>query len=77
MNIRKTLSICLAAAVGFAAGVVVSHQTSVKAQVNTKVSYKGVSQFGGTDIPGAKIVGFSCVPHEQSNFPDCYAAYTQ
>jgi hypothetical protein len=76
VNMKNVLAVFLAVAVGFAVGLAFSRQTPVMAQSSVKVAYKEIiSPYAGTDIPGTKIVGFSCVPHEGSSSPDCYVAY--
>ncbi len=76
MSARNTIQVCLAAIVGFLLGAVFTHPRPVRAQSGVKVTYKEVSEYVGTQVQSTQVVGFSCVPHEGSSFPDCYVAYT-
>jgi hypothetical protein len=62
---KKTAGIVAVGIAGFLLGTMAGHQTTVKAQPGTKVTYKEIlSQYSTTEIPSSQIVGFSCVPHE-------------
>jgi hypothetical protein len=78
MNLRNTIPVCLAAFLGFLFGALFVRQTPVKAQSGLKVyvkrDYPPVPDVVPLDIPGAQVVGFSCL---KDNFVECYTAYTK
>jgi hypothetical protein len=79
MNARNSISILLAATVGFLLGAMFVRQTPVKAQTGLQVYVEHheatIMAIGSTNIPAREIVGFSCVPDH--NFIECYTAYVK
>ena len=82
MKKQNTISVCLAAILGFVLGAMYTHETKVKAQSGMRVYTTNVNLPGtGSDsIPSTQIVGFSCIEEHAGAIlenPRCFIAYVK